>query len=155
MTTQEAYEIMRVYLGRPGARQAQGCDDACRYETAIEGEIHRCAVGCLLGPETLKQTKLITMEFADAVGTHQGGRVVALADFVGDATHLSEVGYVVPELDDVDEAFLIKAQSLHDSATSWSDGRFDIDKLDALARDFGLDVIASPVTDPEREAVIA
>ena len=50
MTTQDAYERMRIYLTRPGARQAKnmpGPQGVCLYETDIEGELHRWAVGAL------------------------------------------------------------------------------------------------------------
>jgi len=158
MTTQEAYELMRVYLTRPGARRAVG-EVSCRYETVILDEVHRCAVGCLLSPETLNQTRYISQELAEQAGFEnmsQVGTWVRLADLLGGLSTMHELAYELPEFDEVDLGFLEDAQYIHDIAHNWEGGKFNVMKLDELAADFGLTVVRDkPVRKAARELVSA
>ena len=140
MTTQEAYELMRVYLTRPGAQRAiSNLPKVCRYETIIDGELQRCAIGCLLSPETLAATVEIDDE-TDAP-EWQVGLEVELRDFCGSLDAIYMQGYTLPELDDVSHNFLAEAQSIHDCAGSWREGKFDVRLLDGLAEKHGLTVV--------------
>lgn len=143
MTTQEAYELMRVYLTRPGASWA-GDDKGCLYETVIRGATHRCAVGCLLSPETLNQTRYISHEFAENHfdDTDQGGKNVRLRKLRGSAEMLFDIGYDLPELDGVSHGFLTSAQACHDDQRNWPpNGGFNVAALDWIAADYGLTVV--------------
>lgn len=149
MTVQQAYELMRVYLTRPGARQA-GALGNCMYETVIKEELHRCAVGCLLTPEDLSQSVLISHETAaelSAMKTHVG-EMVELRDFQGSFGSALMAGYrpSIMEIEDQVEGetmfnFLEEAQGLHDSKANWETGKFDVQKLDMLAHRYRLKVV--------------
>lgn len=128
MTTQEAYERMRIYLTRPGARQAKtepGPNGLCLYEVELDGAPHRCAVGCLLAPDTIASCK-----------HDSGATVFALV-----------VEYPLAERDlaNVDLDFLAGCQCLHDDPGNWEHGVFNVRWLDALARDYGLNVVSDEV----------
>lgn len=133
MNTQQAYELMRVYLTREGARQATNGNGDCMYEAVIGGEVHRCAVGCLLTPRSLNSYS----ETEDASLRNSINGVEGLL-----------VEFYVPELDDVDVTFLSGAQSVHDDGDNWQGGKFDVSKLDELAERFGLTVVADEVPEP-------
>jgi hypothetical protein len=158
MTTQEAYELMRVYLTRPGARRAAN-EGTCQYEAVMLGEVHRCAVGCLLSPETLNQTRYISEEFAEDAGfddTTQVGMHVRLADLRGGLATIHGLEYVLPELDEVDFDFLEGAQYVHDNKNNWKGGKFDVVELDKLAGRHGLTVVSDkPVREAPRELISA
>lgn len=143
MTTQEAYEMMRIYLTRPGAVRAVNESDDCMYETHIRGEIHRCAVGCLLTPDSLDE--LSGEEFQRP-----------LREFVGTIGHVLRE-FSVPELRSVDFQFLQEAQRLHDDEGSWIGGFFNVRRLDALADRYGLQVVKDeePVAEPEPVLTLA
>lgn len=148
MTTQQAYENMRTYLGRPGAQRAY-TPIVCRYETQILDQIHRCAVGCLLTPQTLAQTKI--------VGDDHNRVEMPLRDFCGTLKAVYASGYELPELEDVDHDFLASAQAIHDNLGSWEEHTVIL-QLDALARGFGLTVVTDePVVEvaPQEELVVA
>jgi hypothetical protein len=139
VTTQEVYELMRVYLTRPGARQATR-DGLCRYEALKDGEIHRCAIGCLLGPDTLSQVR-----FYDNGGQCRGD--YELRVFPGSLEALFEASFELPELDGADYEFLASAQTLHDNGENWLGGHFHVRALDELARRYGLRIVSDE--DPE------
>lgn len=138
METQQAYELMRTYLTRPGARRAVARfdgDEFCRYETTIEGELHRCAIGCLLSPAALAETR----EYYDEnLGWNVTG---ALRDFAGSLGDVLEAGFSVVDIQDCDPEFLNAAQRIHDAEASWESGKFNVALLDDAARDLGLTVI--------------
>lgn len=142
MNEQQAYEMMRVYLARPGAQQALS-EDGCLYETTIRGELHRCAIGCLLTPETLGQEQLVPYdhqppEFAQ----EEKDILVELRDFRGGLASVLHYGYELPEFAEMHNfAFIEAAQSLHDSASCWAGGRFDVSQLDKLAARHRLTVV--------------
>jgi hypothetical protein len=145
LNTQEAYELMRIYLTRPGARQAvESPDESCRYEIVLDGEIHRCAIGCLLSPQALEETVLLSNEDGELDGTpmeDKAGEVVALKDFLGGLSALAQAGYSLDDLADVEGDFLDGAQALHDSEGCWENGMFDVRRLDELAARHGLKVV--------------
>lgn len=145
MTTQEAYEMMRIYLTRPGAMQAKG-ENSCMYETYIGAELHRCAVGCLLSPVALGQT-------IDAPDAYVDEAVLVLRDFNGSLSSLYEVGFELKELAEVDHGFLEGAQVLHDEDDNWIGGVFNVVKLDALAYRNGLMVVVDDRQGVPLEAV--
>ncbi len=127
MNTQQAYEYMRTYLTREGAVRAVNDVGDCVYETEMKARgIQRCAVGCLLTPETLNQYS----EAQNSTVREYCGSVVGLVDY-----------FDVPELAEVDQGFLSKAQELHDLEQNWPGGKFRVIKLDALAFEFGLKVV--------------
>lgn len=126
LTTQKAYEKMRAYLTRPGARRAVDEDSGeCRYEIEMaDGGIHQCAVGCILGPQALAEL----------------GR----ADFMGGLNGLLASSYLPlaqAMLSGVDERFLRDAQVLHDREYHWPDGVFNVRLLDDAAAKYGLEVV--------------
>jgi len=135
MNTQEAYEYMRVYLTREGARQATDDRGDCLYETTIGGELHRCAVGCLLTPESLNGRARPTLDVE---------KPVMLRDYLGSVDGLLR-RFSVPELRDVDKGFLLAAQKLHDERENWKGGRFKVELLDDLAHNYGLKVVKDEV----------
>lgn len=148
MTTQQAYEMMRIYLTRPGARQASLDGGACSYETEMFGEVHRCAIGCILSPAGLAETVMIDDELHEDHGlTH------VLRDFEGGLGDLYCAGFKIEELLGVDHGFLQGAQCLHDDESNWREGKFRVALLDGLAIRHGL----LPVKDgvPEEEPVMA
>jgi hypothetical protein len=152
MTMQEMYELMRIYLTRPGARQAI-VEGNCVYESAIEGEIHRCAIGCLLTPPQLGEKVLITQEIADEQKTMIPfvGEEVALRDFQGSLAGLTMAGYSwTQDLDDSKFDFLASAQSIHDLPVNWGPEGFRVEALDSIAARRGLKV----VTEVEQKEVI-
>lgn len=136
MNTQQAYEMMRIYLGRPGARRAYG-STTCMYEIQIQGKMHRCAIGCLLSPETLNQTRQVR---------HRHPRrpimgVCALKDISGGLATVRGLGYELPELDGVNPLFLEEAQMAHDNLMNWAGNKFNMESLDQVARLYGLKVV--------------
>ena len=160
MTTQEAYELMRIYLTRPGARRAViWGGSACMYEMVEMGEVHRCAVGCLLSPETLNQTRYISLEIAEELGFHERSQVgssVRLADLRGGLSAVVGLKYDVPELEEVDGGFLEEAQFIHDNKENWVGGKFNVVALDVLAADYDLTVVRDePVREEPRELISA
>lgn len=145
MTTQQAYEKARAYLTRPGARQAIfDNEDACMYEVVIGDEIHHCAVGCLLEPETLNQMVEVDKNFVDSSNHSEDaiGSMIQLRDFSGGLSGIWIAGYKTPELNDVDGEFLTKMQHLHDNAGNWDSRGFMVGKLDELAQQHGLSLVA-------------
>lgn len=153
MGTQEAYELMRIYLARPGARQAS-VGGQCRYEITIDDVVHRCAIGCLFTPGSLAQ--VITVDEATAAATdYDEGDQVALRDFRGGLATIMQAGYDTPELDDVQGEFLDEAQWLHDKKDNWAENGFNIAALDDLARSFKLDVVIDePQGAPQEEGAL-
>lgn len=151
MDTQEAYELMRIYLTRPGARQATvQVGNPCNYEINLDGFIHRCAVGCLLTESTLSQEVMIGEE--TDLYSYKTGDIVRLRDFMGNLSVLGEVGFRLPELDQVDLGFLDEAQSIHDNHNNWSENGFIVEILDDLARRFKLEVVTDePQGAPQEE----
>ena len=151
MNTQEAYEYMRVYLTREGARQAVAGYGDCMYEAYMEGEPHRCAVGCLLTAESLNERSLPTDDLEEPV---------ILRNYLGSADGLLR-RFSVPELRDVEVGFLLGAQELHDEGENWTGGRFNVALLDDLAHNYGLKVVVdepvveTPVTEPEPVLTLA
>lgn len=153
MTTQNAYEMMRVYLTRPGARQATATPlGPCSYEVALEGELHRCAIGCLLSPAALAQTVTFDKETADELSTDPG--VWALRDFSGGIGAICQAGYNLEELDEVDGDFLEGTQAIHDNIHNWETGVFNVGALDAFAARQGLQVVTDEPQGAPREAVL-
>lgn len=148
MRTQEAYELMRVYLTRPGACRAED-GDGCMYETTIQGVLHRCAVGCLLTAQDLAQEVEINAEdLANDWASGRHGESVALRDFRGTVHDILLAGYMPSALTSDDEvederlfAFLTDAQRLHDHAGSWPEDLFNVTLLDDLAAHHGLEVV--------------
>lgn len=154
MTTQEAYELMRTYLTRPGAQRA--FNKVCRYETVIDMETHRCAVGCLLTPRSLAAT--VKVEDGSGVfAESMWGKVVPLRRFLGNLEAVYLAGYEIPELEEVDHDFLAEAQAVHDQVLNWTDGKFNVAALDAAARIHGLKVVTDePVVEgAPQELVVA
>lgn len=153
MTTQQAYEMMRVYLTRPGAVRAVDSEIGyCAYEAVVDGVLQRCAVGCLLTPGTLSQE----MDFTYEESSEGQNGIVQLREFQGNVEQLHKDGYVLPELDGVDEDFLLKAQVLHDNSNNWTDSGFNVDMLDVLAEKHDLTVVVDkPVGAHRKEVVIA
>lgn len=151
MTVQQAYELMRVYLTRPGACQALG-ENGCMYETAIGYDVHRCAVGCLLTEQDLSQE--IAIDDPALIENNETmlrriGQTVQLRDFSGTLADVLAVGYTPSILVTDDELqdelmfdFLASAQTLHDTASHWKDGVFEVWRLDELARRHGLRVVS-------------
>jgi hypothetical protein len=141
MTTQVAYEMMRTYLGRPGARRAYDEElEVCRYETMLEGELHRCAVGCLFTADGLSERATIAdPNIAEAVGVAPGTWEVR--EFEGGLAGLQIAGFELPEIADVDGSFLEGAQMIHDDICAWENGTL-ISKLDKLAERCGLTVVS-------------
>lgn len=138
MNTQEAYEYMRVYLTREGARQATDDQGDCMYEAVVGGELHRCAVGCLLTPKSLNSKSQPRV---------RGEKRITLRDYLGSAEGLLR-RFPVPELRDVELKFLVDAQELHDEAENWKGGRFNVALLDGLALNYGLKVVVdAPVVE--------
>lgn len=133
MTTQQAYEAVRQYLTRPGARQAMFPGRKfCEYQTEIDGVVHRCAVGCLLSADAISE--IAEYEF-------EGG-VEALLSPEDWGEKTDDWGpLAVSELVDVDSNFLSSAQGLHDEPGNWDGGVFAVDKLDQIAREYGLRVV--------------
>lgn len=153
MTTQEAYELMRTYLTRPGARRAW--DDVCLYETVIDDATHRCAVGCLLTPATLDSEVHIDVD--GGFDEFMWGKNVPLRQFHGNLQAAYQAGYEIPELDGVDHNFLATAQAVHDDIQNWENGTFNVAALDYAARKFGLKVVTDePVVEgAPQELVVA
>lgn len=93
MTTQEAYEKMREWLGRPGAEKCY-VDDMngwnCLY---LRDDGNRCAIGCLL-PDDLAQKLAETNE--------------SVSGLIAENAEVREL------FKGVSEAFLSDAQQLHD-----------------------------------------
>jgi hypothetical protein len=114
MDTQEAYELMRAWLTRPGA--AISLDSVCMYRSS---DGNRCAVGCLI-PDNL---------YDDSI---EGGTVVS---WVHKENNLWKY------FTNVDFDFLIEAQILHDLMQNWSTGKFNVQALDKLAIEFGLKLV--------------
>lgn len=145
--------MMRVYLTRPGAQRATANHDGrlmCKYETLIDSEVHRCAIGCLLTPSTLSSECVVSGDGDES----QLGRIVALRDFMGGFPSLID-NYSPPELADVDSDFLDRAQVVHDTEAFWMGGKFDVAPLDSLAAEFGLTVVVDePVRAPREEEVL-
>lgn len=151
MTTQEAYERMRVYFSRPGAKRALApghwTDDdepVCVYRTP-DGDA--CAAGCLIPDELY--TPAIERSSAGVLFTGQVPvRNEDGAPIPGEAINIPEIAAF---LADIDVKFLDEAQHLHDRAnvSYYKDGdwveepntvtRF-LTELDALAEKTGLDV---------------
>ena len=146
MNTQEAYEYMRVYLTREGARQAIDKAGDCMYEGRIEGAIHRCAVGCLLTPESLNER----MQSGSQCGDE---RTVTLRDYLGSVVGVLK-HFSVPELRDIDRNFLDEAQKLHDERENWKGGKFNVALLNDLAHDHGLKVMMDELVEVEPEQVL-
>lgn len=147
MNTQEAYELMRVYLTREGARQAVDNDGDCLYETTIGRELHRCAVGCLLMPSSLDERAQPVNNLVE--------QQVALRHYLGSVEGLLR-RFSVPELRDVELGFLRDAQELHDKAENWKGGKFNVALLDDLAHNYGLDVVKDEVpAEPVAELTLA
>jgi hypothetical protein len=143
MNTQQAYEYMRTYLTREGAVQATDKDGSCMYETVMGARgLQRCAVGCLLTPETLNQ-------YSERLET-------TVRDYTGSVLGLFDE-FDVPELADVNTDFLSKAQDIHDEEHNWNTGKFCVAMLDDLARKFGLEVVVDePVVEtPEPVLTLA
>jgi hypothetical protein len=138
--TQDAYERIRAWLGRPGAsRCAVGTghgDDYCVYRD----NGNRCAIGGILPDDLL-----------DVMDTYQGDVSEIISEF-------SQVEFF---FDNVDEDFLLKAQSAHDRVAVEDEFDEDVDppaielfksdaawqlaalrRLDAAAREFELRVVA-------------
>lgn len=139
MTTQEAYELMRAYLTRPGARQAYSPDKGqCQYETRIEGETHKCAVGCLLTPASLRS---------------KGATDAPLRNYMGGALGVL-ANYKPPELMFVEQLFLNDAQTVHDNPDNWKGGSFNAAALDMVAVQHGLRVVKNESPVPDRELVL-
>lgn len=135
MTTQEAYEYMRIYFGREGARRAVPENSSegsnCRYEIELDGDKHRCAVGCLLSPSAIDE--LYERDLMSA-GIDE---MVSWNLLAGE------------ELEGVDVIFLRKAQNLHDHHWNWDRGQdYIINRLDRIAARCGL----RPVTATAVEA---
>lgn len=143
MTKQEAYEKVREYLTRPGARRAydptpvltmdgtkleNGC---CRYAIEIDGETQKCAVGILLKQEDLDRS----------MASFVGG-VESLLHEYGWPDYIQELGNGADDEEQQYDAlyFLNRLQVTHDVSDNWPNGRFDVSQLDRLARDFGLSV---------------
>jgi hypothetical protein len=133
MDTQLAYEGMRAYLTRPGARpavdiNADGFWDSCYYEKDFDGEVHRCAVGCLLSPEALAELEREGALTSGFEGAHDKSAALR-RDLAG-----------------VDKRFLLDAQIIHDSSENWEDGKFDPIALDVLAAENGLKIVTDVTT---------
>ena len=104
--------------------------------------LQRCAVGCLLTPETLNQ-------YSERLET-------TVRDYTGSVLGLFDE-FDVPELADVNTDFLSKAQDIHDEEHNWNTGKFCVAMLDDLARKFGLEVVVDePVVEtPEPVLTLA
>lgn len=143
MTKQEAYERVRNYLTRPGARRAydptpvltvagerleNGC---CRYETVIDGATQRCAVGILLEREDLDRS----------MATFVGG-VETLFEEYGLPDYIQEIGEGNSDSERRADTlyFLQSLQTAHDTITNWTEDGFEVAQLDQLAISFGLSV---------------
>lgn len=150
MTTQEAYERMRVYFSRPGAKRAITDDPAdddhtlCCYRTE-DGAA--CAVGCLI-PDELYDPAI---ERASATCLLTGS--VNERDEEGGAlANKIPIPQITQLLAQIDPKFLDEAQTLHDrdhhsyydEAGDWMEERntpaLFISNLDALAETFDLDI---------------
>lgn len=129
MTTQQAYEMMRTYMTRPGAQMAGDESGNCFYETQFPDGVQRCAVGCVLTPDTLLRTG--KEQWCDIPIKDYSGSVRGLMDY-----------YDVPELQFVSLDFLSDAQNVHDKSENWAKGKFDVAKLDAVAKKHGLTVVS-------------
>lgn len=150
MDTQQAYEMMRVYLTRPGALRAVGDKGNCMYETRVNGELHRCAIGCILPLSALDSTAVVEEVSGDEP---QAGAMVELRDFQGGILSLFEQNFDLSSLDNVDLGFLEVAQGIHDKGSSWVLNKFNVALLDAAAADYGLKVVNddAPVGAPREE----
>lgn len=120
--TQQAYETMRTYLTRPGARQATWPNSpSCAYRTELDGEVHCCAVGILF-----------TSEDMEHFGTFQGG-----IDEIYE--NHEERGEELPAgIKGIDYNLLQAAQEVHDNIDNWRDGVFNAEALDKKAEELGL-----------------
>lgn len=138
--------MMRTYLTRPGARQASDDGGECMYEGVIGGEVHRCAIGCVLSPTALSEVALI-----------EGSGVKELRRYRGSVLGLRrDYSVASSELAGVDPGFLDQAQTIHDNSLNWNNGKFSVSPLDWLATQYGLTVVVDePVGAPRREVVIA
>lgn len=146
--------MMRVYLTRPGARRAVVDKfGSCAYEAQIEGQLQRCAIGCLLSPAGLSETILVESDCLDALDE------VELREFLGALQEAEDAGFLLPELGDASRDFLGCAQQAHDAQGNWPGGKFNVSKLDDLAREFGLTVVVDDPTvtvgAPREEVVVA
>jgi hypothetical protein len=128
LDNQSAYENIRAYLTRPGARRAapEGVLDTCKYEIEIDGELHRCAVGCLLAPDTIEALKI----------TNQLG---------GDCEEVI-LPFFDRDLSGIDRRLLALIQNVHDTASNWASGEFNPEQLDRVVQTYGLTaVVDAPV----------
>lgn len=128
MNTQQAYERMRAWLTRPGARRAISQDGSCYYEVQYGGDdgMQRCAVGALLSDEAIQQLKETGL-IRKSLGTVMSCK--------------SSASLMIAELDGIKQGFLRAAQALHDNEDSWVGGKFRVDLLDHSASIHGLEVI--------------
>jgi hypothetical protein len=117
--TQKAYEKIRKWLTRPGASQAMhSTEDTCTYYNSTTK--NRCAVGCLFTKKTAE----------------------SLADSLVSVTRLVKINDdAARELEGISTNFLLAAQQCHDDYWNWATGKFDVKKLDAIARRHRLKVI--------------
>jgi len=113
VTTQEAYERMRVFFSRPNARIALTEGGTCVYRGEDDpASPLRCAVGCLIPDDQYHYS------------------------FEGEAIY-DEIVAKVPAIQDVDIDFLLQAQESHDASASPI--QF-IGNLDAIADDWDLNI---------------
>jgi hypothetical protein len=140
MTLQESYDQMRAWLTRPGAKRAARTAFSCVYYDPTNG--NKCAVGCLLQQKTLEEIGTFLGDLGELSEELIGkGINDPILDLIGAHKDEGEDGGI--EFDHYrNYDFLSRAQRLHDHEPNWSEGKFDVEKLDNLARNFGLKVPA-------------
>lgn len=135
MTTQEAYEAIRAYFTRPGAKIAIDPEEGCVYRgDGNPNSDCRCAFGCLI-PDDLYRPSF------------EGVNVIRVLEIEPKlAKHLGEVATTSQG-----NSFLIDAQARHDNSMyDYNGNRVSneealanfITRLDALAKTHGLRVVA-------------
>ncbi len=121
-TVQQAYDRIRAYFSKPGARIAFSDEaNTCRYRyTDSGGHIRKCAIGCLIPKKDYEPQYDFNMT------THQV---------------LQALGWVdgpYPTSDDDLSVFLVLAQTRHDEQGASGSPQQFIADLDLLAADSGL-----------------
>lgn len=131
MTTQEAYEAIRLYWTQPGVQLSKrmlplaggmgGPTPGCFYRSPEHGG--GCAIGCII-PDDIYTPEMDT-------------------DVHGEGTAIDTIIDYYPEVEDlfqdVEQQFLIVAQHAHDAGTTKTPEDF-VARLDQVARDFDLTV---------------
>lgn len=144
MNMQEAYEQMRAWLTRPGAKQASAHEGAtCMYDA---GNGQRCAVGCLLSEQAILVFGGLGGDAEELVGTMLSSQEFTDEPLLGlfsedFIAHFKEYGTVVSSDDAMQ--FLMAAQDCHDRSLNWTSEGFNVAHLDCVASDFGLKVVSA------------